>query len=76
MEQGSGEALSYLAEQPAYLVESFGYIPDDLSPGTRAGGIGTHYYRITARGTGGHSGNDVMSPNQKMLQSIFAKRYN
>jgi Tfp pilus assembly protein PilX len=68
--------VSYVSEQPLYFIEEYGYLPDDLSPGTRAQGVGTYYYRVTARGTGGVAKTSGVSPNQAMVQSIYAKRFN
>lgn len=69
--------MAYVNEQPLYFIEEYGYLPDDLSPGTRAQGVGTYYYRITARGTGGvATDSSLHSPNKAMVQSIYAKRFN
>jgi type IV pilus assembly protein PilX len=70
------QKVSYVSEQPLYFIEEYGYLPDDLSPGTRAQGVGTYYYRVTARGTGGVAKTSGNSPNQAMVQSIYAKRFN
>lgn len=70
------ETLSYVHSQPRFIIEEAGFIPDDLNPTTRANGIGTYFYRITARGTGMEVGASGESTSQVLLQSIVAKRFN
>lgn len=73
----STQNVAYVSEQPLYFIEEYGYLPDDLNPNTRAQGVGTYYYRITARGTGGVARDSSLhSPNKAMVQSIYAKRFN
>lgn len=68
--------LPYVSGQPVYLVESMGFIPDDLSPAARAAGEGYHYYRITSRGVGSNQAARNTSLSQVMLQAIYSKRFN
>ena len=71
------DVVSYVSEQPRFVIEEYGYLPDDLSPGTRASGVGTYFYRVTSRGVGGLAEiNEKSSPNQSIVQSIYAKRFN
>ena len=64
----SGDTLGQVKTQPKYYVEFYRFVPDDPTIGHgQASGI--HYYRITARGTGG---SDTAN---SYLQSTVAKRY-
>jgi type IV pilus assembly protein PilX len=70
------DSLQYVANQPRFIAEELAFIPDDLSPNTRASGVGLNFYRLTSRGTGGEAMASGVSPSQVYLQSIFGKRFN
>lgn len=64
--QSYRSSLGAVATQPQFIIEESQFVPYELSPEAQALGLGTHYYRITARGTGG-------SDNaQSMVESIFS----
>lgn len=64
-----GTSIPEVNSNPHYLMEYLAFIPDDLDPETRAQGIGNHFYRTTARGTGG---SDVA---EAVLQTTYIKRF-
>ncbi len=69
------DSVSYVAAQPRFIAEEVAFIPDDLSPNTRAAGAGLTFYRLTARGTGAEQEFGGINPAKVTLQSIFSKRF-
>lgn len=55
--------------QPRLVVEESQFIPDDLSPETRATRTGVIYYTVTALGYGGSAN------ARSMVQAVVAKRF-
>lgn len=62
--------IAGIYSQPRYIIEEFGFVPNELSVDARAKGMGYHYYQVTARGTGGSD------TTQVIIQSIYATQYN
>ena len=66
-----GGVIDGAADQPQYLVEHRGYIRDQLGTGFgTTQDTGRDMFQVTARGTG-QTGEAI-----RILQSIYAKRYN
>lgn len=55
--------------KPRYVIEYQQFVTDDLSVGTGSTLSGRHFYRITARGTGGSEQSRIL------LQSTSSRRY-
>ena len=52
---------------PRYVIEEYGFVPDNSSSEARAKRIGVFSFRVTAHG--------VVGNTPTVLQSIYAKRY-
>lgn len=63
-------SLDDVNSQPRYIVEKTHFIPYELSPDAQSEGKGTHYYKVTARGTG------QTDQSQSIVQSVFSVFYN
>ena len=63
-------SIDELGQSPQYIIVKTHFIPYELSPDAQAQGRGTHYYQVTARGSG--QGNR----SESMVQSIFSVFYN
>ena len=59
-----------LAEAPLYGLREVAFVPDDLSPESRAKQVGTWYYSVTTLGVGSSE------RSRSMLQAIISKRFN
>lgn len=62
--------ISFLAADPRYIIEERNFVPDDLSPESRAKGLGRYYYDISSIGYGGSTA------AQTVLQITIPRRYN
>lgn len=65
----AGPTLTNVTSPPRSIIEHQSFIPDDLLIGTGINNTGIHYYRITARGSGGSNQSRVL------MQSTVSRRY-
>lgn len=59
-----------LAEAPLYGLREVAFVPDDLSPESRAKQVGTWYYSVTTLAVGS------TERSRSMLQAVVSKRFN
>jgi type IV pilus assembly protein PilX len=62
--------LAKVKTQPRFIIEQQEFVASELNPDLSAKQMGSHYYRVTARGTGSSN------RSAALVQSIFVVKYN
>lgn len=76
--QTASLTIAASSDTPLYMIQEEGFQAFELNPEAQSKGIGTYYYRVTAKGYGSKPHSDTASQNeaaQTIVESIFVKSY-